>query len=396
MKISRWRKGSEPKEGDKTAAQYQEGATASKARDRLRGLWGHQDSDLSPEESVLAAYADAQGGAREAGTGVDGADGAAAAAGATAAAESYGSGRIARERLNGLLTERQANGEISVPEAAEPELSAAASAHMRLNTVFMDSDEYRRRKAMAAAAAAVAVACAATPADAAKATVAVQEADEVDEAEDADESDELLLTIKAPGRKTDLNAGDLLQGGGSAGDGAAAAAREGAGSAAMSGVGTGGGAVTAAASDAVAAGQSARRQGSEVNTVFYPVVVYTPEELDEARRSGAERILVKGELARKLRTAFKGLRSIGAGSLNLLALGLSGAALFAPFTGGVTLGAAGTAMGTLGAALTAAAIAAISAIGFTLVIAVFKGYEEVRLGGGGVELVIRKGKKSSQ
>ena len=158
----------------------------------------------------------------------------------------------------------------------------------------------------------------------------------------------------------------------------------------------GAGAVTAAASDAVTAGESARGQGSEVNTVFYPVVVYTPEELDEARRSGAERILVKGELARKLRTAFKGLRSIGAGSLNLLALGLSGAALFAPFTGGVTLGAAGTAMGTLGAALTAAAIAAISAIGFTLVIAVFKGYEEVRLGGGGVELVIRKGKKSSQ
>ena len=390
MKISRWRKGSEPKESDKTAAQPQEVATASTARDRLRGLWGHQDSGLSPEDSVPAADAAAEGGAREAGTGADGAAGAAAAA--SAAAESYGSGRIARERLNGLLTERQATGENSVAEAAEPELSAAASAHMRLNTVFMDSDEYRRRKAMAAAA--VAAASAAMPAEAARATAAAPEADDFDETDEADESDELLLTIKTPARKTELVASDLLQRVENGSDGAAAgaAAMAGDGSAAMAGAG----AVTAAASDAVAAGESARGQGSEVNTVFYPVVVYTPEELDEARRSGAERILVKGDLARKLRTAFKGLRSIGAGSLNLLALGLSGAALFAPFTGGVTLGAAGTAMGTLGAALTAAAIAAISAIGFTLVIAVFKGYEEVRLGGGGVELVIRKGKKSSK
>ena len=394
MKISRWRKGSEPKESDKTAAQPQEVATASTARDRLRGLWGHQDSALSPEDSVPAADAAAEGGAREAGTGADGAACAAAAAGAAADAESYGSGRIARERLNGLLTERQATVENSVAEAAEPELSAAASAHMRLNTVFMDSDEYRRRKAMAAAAAAVAAASAATPAEAARATAAAPEADDFDETDEADESDELLLTIKTPARKTELVASDLLQRVENGSDGAAAgaAAMAGDGSAAMAGAG----AVTAAASDAVTAGESARGQGSEVNTVFYPVVVYTPEELDEARRSGAERILVKGELARKLRTAFKGLRSIGAGSLNLLALGLSGAALFAPFTGGVTLGAAGTAMGTLGAALTAAAIAAISAIGFTLVIAVFKGYEEVRLGGGGVELVIRKGKKSSQ
>ena len=126
---------------------------------------------------------------------------------------------------------------------------------------------------------------------------------------------------------------------------------------------------------------------------FYaPVVVYTVEELAQAQKDRAERIVVKGELAEKLKVALKGLRSIGAGSLNTLALCLSGAALLAPFTGGVSLGAAGTAMGTLGAALTATAIAAISAIGLALVIAVFKGYDEVKLSGGGVELVIKKHK----
>lgn len=122
------------------------------------------------------------------------------------------------------------------------------------------------------------------------------------------------------------------------------------------------------------------------------VVVYTPEELNAAQKQGAERILVKGELGKKLQTAFKGLRSLSSASFNTLALAMSGAALFAPFTGGVSLGAAGTVMGTVGAALTATAIAAISAIGLALVIAVFKGYEEVRLGGGGLELVIKKGK----
>lgn len=136
--------------------------------------------------------------------------------------------------------------------------------------------------------------------------------------------------------------------------------------------------------------ESLAKEGAKHEPKVYPVVVYTAEELDQAQKQGAEKIVVKGELAAKLHTALKGLKAIGAGSLNTLALCLSGAALLSPFTGGVTLGAAGTAMGTLGAALTATAIAAISAIGLALVIAVFKGYEEVKLGGGGMELVIKK------
>lgn len=147
-------------------------------------------------------------------------------------------------------------------------------------------------------------------------------------------------------------------------------------------------------SDGAGADAEARDGSSDSDEPkFYaPVVVYTVEELAQAQKDKAERIVVKGELAEKLKVALKGLRSIGAGSLNTLALCLSGAALLAPFTGGVSLGAAGTAMGTLGAALTATAIAAISAIGLALVIAVFKGYDEVKLGGGGVELVIKKHK----
>lgn len=125
--------------------------------------------------------------------------------------------------------------------------------------------------------------------------------------------------------------------------------------------------------------------------VFYPVVaVSTPEELAAATKAGAERILVKGELGEKMATAFKALRSIGVSSFNTLALVMGGAALFAPFTGGVSLGAAGTVMGTVGAALTATAIAAISAIGLALVIAVFKGYDEVKFSAAGFEMVIKK------
>lgn len=124
----------------------------------------------------------------------------------------------------------------------------------------------------------------------------------------------------------------------------------------------------------------------------YPVVVYTAEELKAAQEAHSERIVVKGELARKLETALKGLGSLSATSLNALALCLSGAALFAPFTGGVSLGAAGTVMGTVGAALTATAIAAISAIGLSLVLAVFRGYDEIKLAGGGLELSLKKHK----
>lgn len=128
----------------------------------------------------------------------------------------------------------------------------------------------------------------------------------------------------------------------------------------------------------------------------YPVVVYTADELKAAQDAHAERIVVKGELAQKLESALKGLRSLSASSLNALALVLSGAALFAPFTGGVSLGAAGTVMGTVGAALTATAIAAISAIGLSLVFAVLKGYDEVKLAGGGLELSIKKHKDKDQ
>lgn len=128
----------------------------------------------------------------------------------------------------------------------------------------------------------------------------------------------------------------------------------------------------------------------------YPVVVYTADELKAAQDAHVERIVVKGELAQKLESALKGLRSLSASSLNALALVLSGAALFAPFTGGVSLGAAGTVMGTVGAALTATAIAAISAIGLSLVLAVLKGYDEVKLAGGGLELSIKKHKDKDQ
>ena len=149
-----------------------------------------------------------------------------------------------------------------------------------------------------------------------------------------------------------------------------------------------------AASAAAAASASAPERAAPGAPAYpiVPVVVATKEELAAATKRKAKRIVVTGELASKLETSFKGLRNLSASSLNALALVLSGAALFAPFTGGVSLGAAGTVMGTVGAALTASAIAAISAIGVALVVAVFKGYDEVKLSGGGIELVLRSGK----
>ena len=151
---------------------------------------------------------------------------------------------------------------------------------------------------------------------------------------------------------------------------------------------------TAVASVAAAASASAPERAAPGAPAYpiVPVVVATKEELAAATQRKAKRIVVTGELASKLETSFKGLRNLSASSLNTLALVLSGAALFAPFTGGVSLGAAGTVMGTVGAALTASAIAAISAIGVALVVAVFKGYDEVKLSGGGIELVLRSGK----
>lgn len=131
--------------------------------------------------------------------------------------------------------------------------------------------------------------------------------------------------------------------------------------------------------------------GTETDA-FYSVVVYTPQDLEAAQAAHAEHIVVKGELAKKLRIALKSLGSLSVSALNALALCVSGAALFAPFTGGVSLGAAGTVMGTVGAALTATAIAAISAIGLSLVLAVLRGYDEIKLAGGGLELHLQKKK----
>lgn len=128
------------------------------------------------------------------------------------------------------------------------------------------------------------------------------------------------------------------------------------------------------------------------SALFYPVVVYTPQDLEAAQAAHAEHIVVKGDMAKKLRIALKSLRSLSVSALNALALCMSGAALFAPFTGGVSLGAAGTVMGTVGAALTATAIAAISAIGLSLVLAVLRGYDEIKLAGGGLELHLQKKK----
>jgi hypothetical protein len=109
--------------------------------------------------------------------------------------------------------------------------------------------------------------------------------------------------------------------------------------------------------------------------------VSTKSELESAKNDGADEITVIGKLADNLHKAKK-IAYVGAGTLALLTAALAAA----PFTGGVSM------VGLVPvAALTGLEIAAIIAavsIGLTLIIAVFKDYEEIECSNG--RLVLRK------
>ena len=115
------------------------------------------------------------------------------------------------------------------------------------------------------------------------------------------------------------------------------------------------------------------------------IKVSTKEELQSAQKSGLHEIIVVGELANKLKKAKK-VSKISKAGLAVLTVTLGGAAIVAPVTGGLSMFAAAPA-----AALTGVEIAAIisaSFLGIGLVIAIFKGYEEIEYSNG--RLVLRK------
>lgn len=119
------------------------------------------------------------------------------------------------------------------------------------------------------------------------------------------------------------------------------------------------------------------------------ITVTTKEELENAKNDGEDQIIVKGELADKLKKSKQVAKLSGAG-LAVLTVTLGVATVTAPVTGGLSYFAAAPVAALTG--LEIAAIITASALGITLIIAIFKDYEEIRYSKG--ELILRKRKGS--
>ena len=119
-------------------------------------------------------------------------------------------------------------------------------------------------------------------------------------------------------------------------------------------------------------------------------VVTTKQELEAAKERGDVEIIVQGELANKLKKA-KQVTMIGGGTLVLLTAAIAAATVTAPVTGGLSyLGAAPI---SALSGLDIAAIIIASAIGLTLLIGLFKDYEEISYTNAG--MVLRKRQTNS-
>ena len=110
--------------------------------------------------------------------------------------------------------------------------------------------------------------------------------------------------------------------------------------------------------------------------------VHTKQELDAAMKLGVQEIVVEGELAKHVRNG-KRVRTIGAGTLAVLGVAIGAL----PFTGGLSLAFAAPIAASTGLGL-ALVIAAIS-VGLALLIALWKGYEEIEYCDGGRRLRTR-------
>lgn len=118
-------------------------------------------------------------------------------------------------------------------------------------------------------------------------------------------------------------------------------------------------------------------------------IVRTKEELERAKASGAETILVQGELADKLKKSKKVAKLNGA-SLAVLTTALGVATVTAPATGGLSYFAAAPIAALTGIEIAAIITAATIGIGF--IIALFLDYEEIEYSKG--SLILRKKQKS--
>lgn len=115
-------------------------------------------------------------------------------------------------------------------------------------------------------------------------------------------------------------------------------------------------------------------------------IVTTKSELESAKDDGENEIIVKGELADKLKKSKQVAKLSGVG-LAALTVALGAATLAAPVTGGLSYFAAAPVAALTG--LEIAAIITASTLGIALIIALFKDYEEIEYSKG-EKMVLRK------
>ena len=115
------------------------------------------------------------------------------------------------------------------------------------------------------------------------------------------------------------------------------------------------------------------------------LIVRTKRELQEALKAKPEYIIVKGDLADKLKKA-EAISKLSKVSLGILTVALAAT----PLTGGVA-GLVGLSAVAVSTGLSVPAIIIATALGIALILAVCKEYEEIEYDNG--KLVLRKKRK---
>jgi len=103
------------------------------------------------------------------------------------------------------------------------------------------------------------------------------------------------------------------------------------------------------------------------------ITVETKEELEKAMKNGEKEIVVIGELAEKLHNSKK-VTKLGAPAIAALTAAIAAA----PFTGGVSTALGVSAIATL-TGLEVAVIVGVVFIGISLLIVIYKDYEEIEV-----------------
>jgi hypothetical protein len=124
---------------------------------------------------------------------------------------------------------------------------------------------------------------------------------------------------------------------------------------------------------------------------MHSIIVTTKQQLDAAQRQRYERITIQGDLADKLMRSRK-IATFGATSIAIITTATAGRVAFAPATGGLSLGvgAVGLAAAAAATGTSVASIVVASAIGISLIIAVFKNYNVIECRAGFVSLSLKK------